>query len=52
MMQVKTPASALPGGGDGLVIIGTPAPEKKFDLANDNPVLLEQYKVNKTDREY
>ena len=51
-MQVKTPASALPGGGDGLVIIGTPAPEKKFDLANDNPVLLEQYKVNKTDREY
>ena len=27
-MQVKTPASELAGGGDGPVIIGTPAPEK------------------------
>ena len=26
MMQVKTPASALASGGDGLFIVGTPAP--------------------------
>ena len=37
MMQVKTPASELAGGGDGLVIIGTPAPEKilALSLLND-----------------
>jgi hypothetical protein len=28
MMQVKTPASAFVGGSDGIVMIGTPAPEE------------------------
>ncbi len=42
MMQVKTPASALVGGGDGLVIFGTPAPEEKSYEEAHEAVLREQ----------
>jgi hypothetical protein len=37
MMQVKTPASAFVGGSDGIVMIGTPAPE---ETANVKGLLL------------